>query len=514
VDKQLNFSTVGTSMGKGSFVSMSDWDRLEFESLLLYLRLCFLLGPLLLIAAYGTRAVLPSVEVELAILADCAVVGGLLRWFPDHALRGQLALRGVDVAVAYIGLHFVHLFLGNAYYDCVYLSSVVSATATHARRGTYIVAAVSAAAVFAGRVQLIADGVFPFQVRHVTDTLFYALLFLITGATTEFLMKVSAETVALRDREAEEAIRESEERYRGLFENATDIVYEHDLHGNFTSFNRAAKRRLGYSDSDLPGLTIADVVGPQDLERARAMIAAKLGQGGSTTYELLLLAKDGGKLHVEVSSQIIIKGGQPIAVQGIARDITERKSLEDRLRHEALHDSLTGLPNRVLFQDRLRSAVASARRSGHTVAVLLLDLDRFKPINDTFGHSYGDVLLRHLAQALAYVLRESDTVARIGGDEFAVLLKESDGVGACQVAEKLIQAVAQPCAIAGSSLSVGTSIGIALYPDHSDEVEVLLQQADAAMYDAKRSGSGYSLFSPGQTDELVAVPDRMPFPIE
>jgi diguanylate cyclase (GGDEF)-like protein len=148
------------------------------------------------------------------------------------------------------------------------------------------------------------------------------------------------------------------------------------------------------------------------------------------------------------------------------------------------------------------------------VAVLLLDLDRFKPINDTFGHSYGDEFLRHLAQTLADVLRESDTVARIGGDEFAVLLTDSDGVGSCQVAAKLIQAVAEPCAIDGRSLSVGTSIGIALYPDHSDEVEVLIQQADAAMYEAKRSGSGYRLYSAGHGDGSAAVPDRVPLPID
>jgi diguanylate cyclase (GGDEF)-like protein len=239
------------------------------------------------------------------------------------------------------------------------------------------------------------------------------------------------------------------------------------------------------------------------------MFEAKLSGESGTTYELLLSRRDGGKLHVEVSSQIIVKGGRPIAVQGIARDITVRKSVEDRLRHEALHDSLTGLPNRVLFHDRLLAAAAAARRSGHTISVLLLDLDRFKPVNDTFGHGYGDEVLRDLAQSVACVLRESDTVARIGGDEFAVLLAETDPPGALQVAEKLIQAITQPRTIAGRSISVGTSIGISLYPDHADDVDLLLQQADAAMYDAKRSGCGYRLFSAGETvirgDVLDAV---------
>jgi PAS domain S-box-containing protein len=128
-------------------------------------------------------------------------------------------------------------------------------------------------------------GVSPFEMRHVTDSIFYAILFLTTGATTEFLMKKSAQAVAHRDREASEAIGASEEPYRRLFENATDIVYEHDLQGNFTSFNRAAQKRLGYSLSDLPGLTIADVVDPDDLDHARHMIGAKLEQQGGTTSE-------------------------------------------------------------------------------------------------------------------------------------------------------------------------------------------------------------------------------------
>ena len=125
---------------------------------------------------------------------------------------------------------------------------------------------------------------------------------------------------------------------------------------------------------------------------------------------------------------------------------------------------MTGLPNRVLFQDRLHAAVANARRASYSVAVLLVDLDRFKPINDTFGHSSGDEMLRHLAGSLASVLRDADTVARIGGDEFAVLLVDSDAAGACQVAEKLTRVISEPCHIDGQALSVGASIGIALYP--------------------------------------------------
>jgi diguanylate cyclase (GGDEF)-like protein len=142
----------------------------------------------------------------------------------------------------------------------------------------------------------------------------------------------------------------------------------------------------------------------------------------------------------------------------------------------------------------MQAAVANARRASYIVAMLLIDVNRFKPINDNFGHRSGDEMLRHLAEALAGVLRDADTVARIGGDEFAVLLIDSDEAGACQVAEKLLKAVSEPWSIDGHAVSVGASIGIALYPRDSIDLEVLLQQADAAMYDAKRSDSGYSLF--------------------
>ncbi|HEX6508623.1 MAG TPA: hypothetical protein VF221_13420, partial [Chloroflexota bacterium] len=197
-------------------------DRLEFEKIFLWLRLSFLLAPCLLIVAYGGSAIRPATQVDIAILLDCGFVWLLLARYPEVVLRGQLGLRTFDLGVAYIALHYVHAFVGNAYYDSVNLFFVVAATATHGRNGTFWISGIAALAVLLGRLQLIADGVLKFQVRHVTDALFYALLFLITGAITQFLMRESAEVVAQRDQLAAEAVRESEERYRSLFENASD----------------------------------------------------------------------------------------------------------------------------------------------------------------------------------------------------------------------------------------------------------------------------------------------------
>ena len=159
--KETTVTFINPPTGDGTIASMSTADRLEFERLLLYLRLCFLVAPLLLLASYGWRAIGPSVQVEFAILVDCAVAWSLLHWFPGRTLRGQLALRGMDLAVTYIALHFVHLFLANAYYDSVYLLFVLAATATHGRRGTYIVAAASALAVSSADSSLLRPARFP-----------------------------------------------------------------------------------------------------------------------------------------------------------------------------------------------------------------------------------------------------------------------------------------------------------------------------------------------------------------
>ncbi len=200
-----------------SLTMLLESDRLDFERLLLYLRLCFLVAPVLLVIAFGFRAVVPAVQAELAVAVDCVGVAVLLRWYPALALRAQFGIRGVDLIVAYTALHFVHFFLHNAYYDSVYIFVVVAATATHGRRGTILIGAAATGAVLLGRLQLIFDGVFQFEMRHISDTVFYALLFFTTGAITDFLMKKSGDLVDLRSQEARERVERSEARYRGLF---------------------------------------------------------------------------------------------------------------------------------------------------------------------------------------------------------------------------------------------------------------------------------------------------------
>ncbi len=181
---------------------------------------------------------------------------------------------------------------------------------------------------------------------------------------------------------------------------------------------------------------------------------------------------------------------------GVAQFI-QRKQSENLLEYQALHDALTGLPNRNLFHDRLSHAIRSAARKTAPVALLLLDLDRFKEVNDTFGHDAGDRLLRMLKPRLQRVLRECDTIARLGGDEFAIVLPETDREGAVQAANKILEAVDQPFLLDDCRLHVGASLGIALYPEHSHDGHALLRQADVAMYIAKQLGCGHSVYDAG-----------------
>lgn len=334
-------------------------ERLEFERHFLWLRLSFLLTPFMLLFGYGWGGLGTALVIVVLVLADCGFVAALLRWRPADVIRAQLVLRLLDVAVSCLVLFSVHRFVGNAYYDATYLFFVVAATATHGRRGTYLIAGVSTLAVFASRLELDALGVLHFERQQVSDTLFYGLLFLATAWVTSFLIRKNAQT----------------------------------------------------------------------------------------------------------------------------------------LHHRAFHDALTGLPNRSLLHDRIEQAIRAAQRETRPLALLLLDLNRFKEVNDTFGHSEGDLLLQEVGTRLQGVLRESDTVARLGGDEFAILLPATDCVGAREVADKVLMELDRPFARGDHTLDMGASAGIALYPEHSTDAAGLLRCADVAMYAAKLNGSGSAVYA-------------------
>ena len=282
----------------------------------------------------------------------------------------------------------------------------------------------------------------------------------------------------------------SEDRYRRLVERSNDMIFFFDPDGITTSVNPATERIMGFAPGESVGTNFMDFVVPGDRERAGALLARLVAGADVTTEELELVANDGHRVFVEVSARPIEIDGQLVGVEGIARDVTERHALQEALVHQALHDPLTGLPNRTLFVDQLGQALARARRRSSTVAVLLLDVDNFKLINDSLGHSVGDEVLIAVARRVARELRASEGVTRLGGDEFAFSIEDiKTEAELASVASRILLAVTEPIAVDDHVAHVTASLGIAVAEPGDDPVS-LLRNADIAMYQAKGEHRG------------------------
>lgn len=289
----------------------------------------------------------------------------------------------------------------------------------------------------------------------------------------------------------QEAARESEERYRKLVELSPDGIAIH-VDGRFVFINPAGARLLRASRPEqLVGLSVYDIVHPDFKEIAKTRMR-QLGQKADAApwIEGKFMRLDGAVIDVDVASVNFTYEGRQ-AVQSIFRDISERKQVEHRLERLALYDKLTGLPNRTLFFDRMNQLLALAKRNRYVLALLYMDLDRFKAVNDTHGHETGDLLLQEAAKRMTFCTRKADTVARMGGDEFIGVSGKITAPGdSVVVARKIIAALSAPFHLKGKECSIGASIGISLYPMDGDDVETLLSKADQAMYRVKAGGKG------------------------
>ncbi len=405
----------------------------------------------------------------------------------------------------------------------------------------------------------------------------------------------------------ETALRESEQRYRKLIEDASDIIFTIDLEGNFTSVNAIGEQISGYRRQELLCMNLQQLAAPESMAAIRHSIAERLKGGASSALEAYLIARDGRRVAMEISGRMQVRNGVPVGMLCVARDISHRKrtdrlehdrgeilemvaqnqpldavlgrieemvehyypgavarilltdgstnlkrgwgrpgavaandqgrlavpirdgggrvlghleisrpepwqvteseqvlldskaklaamalehrELTSRLSYQAQHDPLTGLPNRALLEDRLRQALTQARRQGKMVAVLYVDLDRFKVINDTLGHDVGDLLLRDAAKRLEHTVRESDTLARPGGDEFVAVLPGIETVHAAEIAgERIMEALRDPFQLEGHELFASASVGLSLFPEDGEDSATLQKHADLAMYEAKNRG--------------------------
>ncbi|MEW5800990.1 MAG: diguanylate cyclase [bacterium] len=286
-----------------------------------------------------------------------------------------------------------------------------------------------------------------------------------------------------------QALQESEEHYRQLVELSPDGIAVHD-EGKFIFINPGGAKLLGSSNSEeLLGKSLLSFAHPACREvLARKLVQLEVHGDLMPWTEEKLVRCDGAQVDVEIAGIPFRYQGKQ-AVQVIFRDITDRKLAEQRLAHLALYDPLTCIPNRIMFFDRLSQALSLAKRHNYTLALLFLDLDRFKAVNDTLGHDMGDLLLKETAKRLTDAVRKSDTVARMGGDEFTIILTEiADVKDAGLVARKVIAALTDPFCLKNNVCEIGVSIGISLYPDDGDCEEILLKKADIAMYRVKECG--------------------------
>jgi diguanylate cyclase (GGDEF)-like protein/PAS domain S-box-containing protein len=295
---------------------------------------------------------------------------------------------------------------------------------------------------------------------------------------------------AALDRAALDALHASEAKYRLLLDESSDPIFSFAPDGHYLYVNRVFATGVGLTPEDIVGRTIWDIFPPDEADKRFAVVKWVFENGASKVIEVRVPRPNGDNYYITTVKPILDAQGRVTNVICISKNITERKLMEDRLAHMAQHDLLTDLPNRLLFNDRLQLALAQARRDRTRLALMSLDLDQFKPVNDAYGHQVGDLLLQEAARRMQGGVRASDTVGRIGGDEFVVLLPlVEDAEDARVVAEKLRTALARPFDLPGHpDLHVSASIGIAIFPDHGREAIELLKNADDAMYRAKADG--------------------------
>jgi diguanylate cyclase (GGDEF)-like protein/PAS domain S-box-containing protein len=297
-----------------------------------------------------------------------------------------------------------------------------------------------------------------------------------------------------------------------VFEHSAEGIFVTDAANRIVQVNRAFTEITGYEAADAIGQNPRLLSAGQHAAGFYQAMWGSLRQKGHWQGEVINRRKNGEVFAEWLNiSAVADEHGEVLRHVAIFSDITERKVSEERTRFLAQHDVLTGLVNRALLGDRLTSAVVQARRGGRRVGVLMLDLDRFKPINDHLGHAVGDQLLREVARRLTGGLRLVDTVARIGGDEFAIVLLGIHGAAdAALVADRLIARLEAPFDLAGRLVTVGASIGIALDQDGSDDVDALLRDAEGAMYRAKQAGGNAYALAAG---ERVLPMPVLPMPV-
>lgn len=409
-----------------------------------------------------------------------------IRWRPWRVAEyGLLLLTSVLLSVAiFVG---THAFGGRNYpLELTVLLVVVWAAYRFGPRATATVAVAVASIAIAGTLH----GRGPFVAGTANESLLLLQVFIsivaITGLTVAAL-------VAER-KHVDDSLR----WLATIVESSDDAIVGKALDGTILSWNKAAERIYGYAASEAIGRS-ASILNPPDRSDETALLLARIHHGEHIQhYETERLRKDGRRITVSLTiSPITDARGAILGASVIARDISNQKRTEKRIRHMAQHDALTGLPNRVLLYDRISRAITQAQRDRGMMAVLFLDLDDFKDVNDSYGHQVGDRVLRIVSRRLLRCLRAADSIGRLGGDEFVVCLPAlTEADDASLVARKILKALRKPFVLNAYRLHVSGSIGISIYPSDGLGTDNLMRAADLAMYNAKAKGRGnYQFFT-------------------
>ncbi|WP_255438226.1 EAL domain-containing protein [Ammoniphilus sp. YIM 78166] len=305
-------------------------------------------------------------------------------------------------------------------------------------------------------------------------------------------------------KETEKALWETTDTLQALIKSSPLAIVSFDHDGYVNMWNPAAEKLLGWQEEEV--LNQPNPLFSEDTNADEFMkLLGLLLQGNALTdIEMKRVRKDGTPIDLSLSITLLYdKQGDIRGGVALFADITKRKQAEQMIKKMAYFDSLTDLPNRTLFYDRLTQAISQTKRTKKPIAVLFLDLDRFKIINDSLGHTAGDQLLREVSKRLLTCIREGDTVSRQGGDEFTILLPNTNHLGAATVARRMISLISQPMELNGHEILVTPSIGISMYPEHGEDVESLLKNADTAMYHAKDLGKNNFQFYTSKLDQKV-----------
>ena len=306
-----------------------------------------------------------------------------------------------------------------------------------------------------------------------------------------------------------DALEQAELRYRSIFENASEGIFQSTRDGRYLAANPALARIYGYDSASELVADLADIERRLYVEAGRreAFCQQMELQGEVLNFESEVYRRDGTRIWISENAHVVRgSSGEFICYEGTVQDISERKHYQQQLERQANHDLLTGLPNRILLNDRIEQGLARAARLGYYLTLVFIDLDNFKFINDGLGHVVGDELLKTIAARLAGSLRSSDTVARVGGDEFVLVLSDHYRISTViSLLERVLNEISRPVTLAGREFQVGASLGVAMFPDDGDDAQTLLKHADIAMYAAKKRGRNNFQFF---TQDLNRIADE------